>query len=175
MTDTLRREEDVPDAWPSLPGGLENKELAWSRVEAYIAYRWTARTVRWTVRGPGCWAPDLTPATITASERFVNSAWESVTLDASWSGGFVLPGDSIFRFTATVGDASPSDPPEDVQAALRRLDAYFAEAVERHGVGRYEADLGGVRESFDRSATWQARALQLSGAADLLRPYRRAP
>jgi len=31
-----------------------------------------------------------------------------------------------------------------------------------------------IKETFDRPATWAAKAMQNSGAGDLLRPYRRA-
>ncbi len=42
------------------------------------------------------------------------------------------------------------------------------------GVGNFEIDVGDTSWKYDRYPTWQARAMQNSGAADLLRPYRRA-
>ncbi len=172
MVDLLQRTEAIPDAYPDTPANLTNASLAWARVEAYIAHRWSPRAVSWIVQGLGDWAPDLTPVTIASVEVWSNSAWSAVSLDASWSGGYVLEG-CIYRLTGTAGDTSPNDVPAEVQEAVKRLDAYLAEAVERHGAGRYEVDLGKLRESFDRAPAWQAKALQLSGAADLLRPYRR--
>ena len=41
------------------------------------------------------------------------------------------------------------------------------------GVSSAEIDLGLLRSKVDRSPTWLARAMLNSGAADLLRPYRR--
>ncbi|WP_305972519.1 MULTISPECIES: hypothetical protein [unclassified Mameliella] len=41
------------------------------------------------------------------------------------------------------------------------------------GASAWELERDGERERVERAPTWKARALQNSGAADLLRPYRR--
>ena len=177
----LRRQEAVPSSYPEKPSGLSaaadalNGDMIWARIESYIAWRWTPREVIWNVQGPGAWAPDLHPTTISASEKFVSSAWQSVSLDAEWNGGFYLEGNAVYRFTGEAGGQSPADVPAEVDEAFKRLAEYLAEGVDRHGAGRYEVDIGGLKESFDRSPKWIAQALQLSGAADLLRKFRRAP
>ncbi|WP_422028866.1 hypothetical protein [Roseovarius sp.] len=170
---TYQRDEEEPETYPAVPADLNNAGLAWSRIEEWISWRWSEREVNWTVEGAGWWAPDLKPVTITATEKWQDLTWQAVTLDPSPLGGYVLDGET-YRFTATVG-ADADDVPAAVQEAVTRLDAYMAEAAERHGAGRYEVSIGGLSESFDRNPTWRARALHLSGAADLLRKYRRAP
>lgn len=178
MVDLLRKQEAVPATYPDPPDALTSNALAldhnmiWARIEAYVAHRWTAREVIWTVRGPGAWAPDLEPATITTIERFVSAAWEAVSLDAEWNGGVYLEGDFIYRVICTAGGGNV---PAPVEEAFRRLAEYWGEAPDRHGAGRYEMQIGELQESFDRTPKWIAQAMQLSGAADLLRPYRRAP
>lgn len=175
----LKRQESNPATYPDVPSGLStaaaalSSDMLWQRIESYIAHRWSARSVTWVMQGPGAWAPDLTPATVSASEKFVNAAWESVTLDAEWNGGFYLPGDSIYRFTATVGDASPNDVPAVVEEAFRRLAEYSAEDPGSHGTASYSVSVGPISQEFDRAPTWLARAMQYSGAGDLLRPFRK--
>lgn len=177
MVETLKREEAVPTSYPSVPFGLSaaaaalDSDMIWARIESYIAHRWSEREVVWTVQGTGWWQPDLTPATVTTTEKWSAYSWASVTLNASPLGGYELDGE-VYRITADVGGGTV---PAEVQEAFRRLAEYMAEAVERHGAGRYEIKLGEMTEGFDRSPKWQAQAMQLSGAADLLRKYRRAP
>lgn len=177
MVEVLSRTEALPASYPPKPSGLSDAanaldaDVIWQRLESWIAYRWRARDVTWIVRGPGEWVADLTPATVTETERWTGRAWESVELEASPLGGLELPAAGPYRIAATVGGGSV---PPAGEEAYRRLAEYWAEAVERHGAGRLEIDLGGLRESFDRNPAWRARALHLSGAADLLRPYRRA-
>lgn len=175
--DILKRQEAIPASYPAAPAGLStaaaalDADMIWQRIESYIAHRWTERQVIWTVEGPGEFVPDLTPATITAQEVWDGTAWITASLDASFMGGVVLAGDGPYRLTANVGSG---DVPAAVSEAFRRLAEYMAEQPERHGAGRYELKLGEMSEGFDRSAKWVAQAMQLSGAADLLRSYRRA-
>ncbi|MEQ9258136.1 MAG: hypothetical protein RIG84_03465 [Roseovarius sp.] len=178
MSEVLKREEATPATYPAAPAGLSDAaaaldaDMIWQRIEAYIAHRWTDREVKWTVEGPGEWEPDLTPATITATEIWQDDAWTATTLTASALGGYVLPGEGPYRFTADVGSGSV---PAAVSEAFRRLAEYMAEPVDKHGAGRFEVDLGGaIKEGFDRNPAWVAKSMQLSGAGDLLRPYRRA-
>lgn len=182
MPELLRMQEATPSAYPDAPSGLSaaaqalNGDMIWARLESYIAWRWSPREVIWTVQGPGCWAPTLHPVTISTVEKFVDAAWQSTTLDAEWNGGYFLSGEVIYRFTGEAGGQSPAVVPAEVEEAFKRLAEYFAEPTDRSGASRYEVSInGGISESYERSAKWVAQALQLSGAADLLRRYRRAP
>lgn len=175
----LKRDESIPAAYPAAPAGLSaaaaalDSDFIWARVEAYVAYRWSARTVIWTVEGKGAWRPDLTPATVTAVELWENFAWTAETLNASPLGGYELDGEA-YRFTATVGDASPNDVPAEVEEAWRRLAEYLSEPAGKHGVSSRTVELGQIREEYQRSPSFMAKAMQYSGAGDLLRKFRRA-
>lgn len=147
------------EAWATIASELDH-DMLWARIEAWIAYRWGERTVTWIVEGPGQFVPRLTPATITATERWDGSAYVSATLDPSPLGGFELPGEGPYRITATVGD--PNSPPAAVQEAFRRLALYIAETWDS------------LAPCGDTPSSWPARSMQYSGAADMLRPYRKA-
>jgi hypothetical protein len=171
---TIREDESIPASYPAAPSGLSvpagaiAPAIVWQRIEAYTARRYAARAVVWTVEGPGEWVPPLAPATVSATELWNGSAWEAVTLNPSPLGGYALPGCGPYRFTASVGGGTA---PAAVNEAYRRLAEYFASAPQANGVrqetvegvGSIEYDLAGV-----------ARAMERSGAGDLLRPYRRA-
>ena len=181
MAVTISQTEAIPAAYPDAPSGLSIEAAAaldaaviWQRLESYVAHRWTVRGVVWTVEGEGEWTPPLTPATIETVEVWESYAWTTTTLNPSPLGGFELPGDGPYRFTGTVGDASPNDVPAAVLEAFRRLAEYSAEVDPMPGTARYEIKLGELSETIDRSPTWMARAMQNSGAGDLLRAYRRA-
>ncbi len=168
--------EAIPVAYPDPPDGLSAAAAAldsaaiWSRLESHIAFRYSEREVIWTVEGQGDWQPTLSPVMVTATEVWENSDWSAVTLPPAPLGGFSLPGDGPYRITATVGGG---DVPAAVSEAFRRLSEYLATEDLRPGSSRFSVDLGGLNVSVDRAPTWVARALQNSGAADLLRRYRR--
>jgi len=172
--------EAVPAAYPMAEPMLTPEAAAkiakvdgaviWSRIEAYTAHRWTPREVVWIVEGPGCFEPTLTPATISLVEVWQDDAWTETTLAPSPRGGHVLPTCGNYRFTATVG-AGPV--PAPVVEAFRRL-AEYLQTDDRAGIEQVTIDLGGISETTRRPVNWMARAMQLSGAGDLLRPYRRA-
>ena len=168
MAETLTQDEAAPAA-PPVPGGDGGDLAAWARLEAYVTRRWPARAVTWHVRGPGEWNPPLTPATVTLVEAFESGAWVEVTCEATFLGGVELLGEGPYRITATVGD--DSDPPDAVLEAYRRLSTYSAEAM-RPGVTRQSFDAGSMGVEREIDPRWLARAMQLSGAGDLLRPYR---
>ena len=126
--------------------------------------------------GTGDWQPPLAPSTITTLEKWTGTAWEAVTLDASPLGGYALESET-YRFTGTVG----VDPvPEPFALAFIRLAEYFRaidvntdpdlKQVTDDTLGFSQATDGDF--SFSRSPAWAARAMQLSGAADLLRGFR---
>jgi hypothetical protein len=177
MSTTTKQTEGAPAAYPATPSGLSaaaealDPAMIWQRLESYVAHRWTARDVVWTVEGPSDWQPPLTPATIATVEIWQADAWESVTLSPSALGGYVLPGCGPYRFTGTVGDGTV---PAAVNEAFRRLAEYMAAKKGKPGATSERVTAGSVTVEQSRAASWMAKALQNSGAADLLRTYRRA-
>jgi hypothetical protein len=175
--DILKRTEAVPSNYPSVPSGLSaeaaalDSDMLFQRIESYIAHRWTDREVVWIIEGPGDWQPDLTPATLTATEIWESNAWAAVTLEASALGGLCLASDGLYRFTADVGSGTV---PAMVNEAFKRLAEYSASDPGTHGSSDFKVGAGSIELEFQRSPTWLARAMQYSGAADLLRQYRRA-
>jgi len=167
MADTISQVEAIPAAYP-----VPDRDALWQRIEGYVAHRWTPRSVVWIVDGPGHWRAPLTPVSGLTAEVWNNGAYEAVTLEASPMGGVVLPV-GTYRITATVGADNAA--PEIVLQAFDRLRAYVeAEAVGVPGASSYSINLGQISESFRRNPAYMARALEMSGAADLLRNYRRA-
>ncbi|MGV8987598.1 MAG: hypothetical protein ACOH2H_15100 [Cypionkella sp.] len=178
MTATLQQIEGTPASWPDVPAGLStqaaalNPGVVWGRIEAYVSTRYSSRTVAWVVEGPGDWAPLLEPATVSAVEAWTGTAWTAVTLNPSPFGGYNLPGEGPYRFTGTVGGGSV---PAMVSEAYRRLAEYIGAADDvPPGVTSYSTAVSVITENLDRSVNWLARAMINSGAADMLRPYRRA-
>lgn len=173
----LERDESEPASYPTAPGGLSaaaaalDPSMIWRRIEGYIAHRWTARAVTWTVEGPGCFGPNLAPATIDTVEIWENYLWSSVTLNPSPRGGLILPGSGPYRFTCTVGGGTV---PADVNEAFRRLAEYMSQPENHPGASRVSVDIGGATVGKSRDPRWLARAMDNSGAGDLLRNYRRA-
>jgi hypothetical protein len=119
----------------------------------------------------------LSPATSTTAEVWAGGEWSEVILQPA-PDGYCLAAEGPYRITATVGGGSV---PEAVLEAFRRLAEYSAEIG---AYGSWKGPAGahshnfnmseGVSLSVDRTPVWAARALVNSGAADLLRPYRRA-
>jgi len=176
MAEILKQTEETPASYPNTPSGLSdaamllNHAALWQRIEGHVAHRWTARQVEWTVRGPGEFIPPLGPVGGMSAEVWDGTAWNAASVPAAPL-GYRLELEGPYRISATVG-AGPV--PAAVFEAFRRLAEYLAETDERPGAVRYSAQLSStIQESFERYPTWQARALQYSGAADLLRRYRR--
>ena len=182
MAVTLKQVEGVPAVWPAVPTPLSSAAVAaldvgttWGRIEQWVAWRWSARSIVWTVEGDGEWVPPLAPATISTVEVWADG-WTAVTLKASPLGGYILDSEGPYRFTGTVG-VGPV--PAAAQEAYRRLAEYTAEAREygmmkgRAGASSVDVNLGPIQQNFSRSPSWVAKAMQQSGAADLLRPYRK--
>ncbi len=177
MVEILQRDEAVPASYPALPSVLStaaamlDSEALWARIEAYTAHRFTTREVVWTVEGPGEFVPDLVPATITARKVWNGASWITASLADGPLGGVLLDGEGPYWITADVGDIIL---PAAVSEAYRRLAEYLAEDGSPAGASSYSYRLGDVEETTQRSPAHVARALQNSGAADLLRRYRRA-
>jgi hypothetical protein len=174
MIDVIKQFEAVPVAYPKRPTGLSDEAAAldpdsvWARIEAYTVYRFSAREVVWTLRGNAGdeWHPRLAPMLSRVAHIWASGAWEVVTL---FDGplGICLPVDGIYRITAQVGAGGV---PAPISEAFRRLAEYST------GIGSSADSFTAANDgesSFERSSAWAARAIQNSGAADLLRPYRR--
>ena len=90
MIETVKQIEAVPATYPAMPGGLSDaaqllhSAALWARIESHIAHRFTTREVVWILDGCGDWTVPLTPATITASERWNGEAWEAYTGRMKW-------------------------------------------------------------------------------------------
>ncbi|MDP1583929.1 MAG: hypothetical protein Q8M18_10945 [Bradyrhizobium sp.] len=180
MLTTIQQTESLPADYPDAPDGLStaaaalDSDMIWQRIETYIAHRWTSRDVTWVVEGCGEWHPPLTPATMDTVEVWSCGAseWETAELDASPLGGYYLPASGPYRFSASVGGGVV---PAAVDEAFRRLAEYFAAEPGAPGAASEREEIPGVRtHEVSRVASWMARAMQNSGAGDLLRPYRRA-
>lgn len=176
MAVTIKQIEGPADDYPTPPEGLSTAAAAlepaliWQRLEAWIAWRWSVRDAEWIVEGCGEWAPPLTPVTIATTERWAGEAWEAVELPPSPLGGYVLPGVGPYRFAGTAG--ADDDVPVAVLEAYRRLAEHTA-AISYEGAGLRSENVPDIWQGeYDQRA--RARALQDSGAADLLRTYRRA-
>jgi len=181
MAITLKQTEAIPATYPNVDPYTHrtgenweaddetnevSSEMLWQRIESYIAHRWTTRQVIWIVEGPGEWETPLTPTTITEIEKWNGTAWETTeTINAPQ--GYSLAEEGPYRFTADVGSG---DVPEAVQEAYRRLYEYSKGIANQF---RGDAAFNATEET-QVTYNWTAKALQLSGAADLLRNYRRA-
>lgn len=177
MAVTVKQVEAAPESYPLVPGFAgtnEERAMIWQRIESYIAYRWTPRTVTWIVEGCGEWCPPLTPATITTVEVWSSAdVWETIALSPSPLGGFWLSAPGPFRFTGSVGSGTV---PAVVNEAFKRLAEYMAANRGRHaGASSESVSIGeAIRTEFRRDPAWMALAMVNSGAADLLRNFRRA-
>lgn len=169
MAMTLQEHESVPDAYPTA-----ESDALWQRIEAYCRERWTARDVTWMVEGPGEWCPPLMPAVLREVQIWDGSGWTDCDPPASPWGGYELPAKGPYRIVAGVGGG---DAPKGVLEAFRRLLEYSTggkKIVTQPGASSYKHSIGGnLTWEIKRDPAWMAKALQNSGAADLLRPYRR--
>lgn len=178
---TLRILEDVSDVdWPAAPSGISTAAAAiapaviWRRLEAWIAWRWGPRPCSFIVEG-GCgdWRAPLTPFAVTTMQAWDGNTWAAASLQPEPLGGVALGGATHYRLAGTLG--ADEEPPADVLEAYRRLAEYATDKDAHPSLSARTVELGEMRESFERAPTWLARAIGYSGAADLLRPYRRAP
>lgn len=183
MVDILKQQEAAPAAYPTVPGGLSenaaavDSEMLWQRIESYIAHRFTVREIVWTVSGFAGdeWQPPIGPLVSHTAERWDAGAWASVTV-LPGPVGLCLPSDGTFKITAQVGAGNV---PAAVLEAYWRLAEYSAEIGDYNsrsghaGSTNASMNVQGLNFQNERIVTWAAKAMQLSGAADLLRPYRR--
>ena len=178
IAETLTAHEAEPEAWPAV-SGLSDKAAAldagpiWRRLEVWAAVRFAVRLVTFKVEGPGTWAVPFEPATLVEAERFA-SGWQVVQLDPHPERpGWRLEA-GLYRIKAEVGGA----PPPVALEAFRRLAEYLADDRFPAGVTIQQESIGGpagtASQHMHRPAAWMGRAVHYSGAADVLRPIRRA-
>ena len=165
MAETWHQKEAIPATYPT----AESPAL-WARLEAYTAHRWTPRAVTWLLNGRGGWFAPVALAELVEADRGAGGAWEETTLSPAPM-GYVMPC-GRFKVIATVGADNAA--PAVVLEAFDRLKAYVtAELGGVPGASTYSVNIGQLSESISRNPAFMARALDNSGAADLLRPYRR--
>ncbi len=177
MATTIKQTESEPAEYPAAPEGLSTAAAAlapavvWERIESFIAHRWAERDVEWIVEGPGEWVPPLAPADLETFQIWSSAGeYEDVTLAASPTGGYWLQCTGPYKFTGTVGGA---EVPATVMEAYRRLAEYMAAKTGTAGVRNESINAGSISISRTRSESWMANAMANSGAADLLRSYRK--
>lgn len=157
----VKVEEAAPETRPQL--SLADAEVIWSRFEVWCSYRWGVRDVTWTVEGAGEFVPPLRPATFTSAKLWTPGNWHDQTPDDGPL-GLILRG-GTWRLTYEVGDEGVAD---DVAEAARRYSEYLQQTAGEAGI----TSLKDGDYAITRNANAVARALQYSGAADLLRAYR---
>ena len=175
MIETLTQFESQPqghDPWPAIEGLFQHEsEAVWQRVEHYTAWRFAPRTVSWLLDSQGGdWHPPLRPCRDLTARRWTGDGYQAVTL-ARAPGGWRIPA-GRYEISAIVGDGPV---PAIVYRAAQRLAEYLRDAGQHPaGVRSYSTNAGQLSESVTLHPHAEARAMQASGAADLLRGYRRA-
>lgn len=171
-------DEALPESYPTTSPALPLNDVCWQRIEPWIAFRYSPRTVEWYVENaPGYWEPPLKPAVITDVAVWSRRAkeWETTTLDPSPRGGYYLPSSGPWRIRATVGGGSPAPVvPSIIWEAVKRLSAYMSAEPGTPGASSESISAGSISIATRRSESWMANAMRNSGAADLLRNFRRA-
>lgn len=176
MVVTIDIQEGEPGACPSIGADIDPAQaaIAWRRVEGWIGWRWGVRPVAFVLEGAGEWAPPLVPLAEPVAATWCAGAWAAITPPAGPLGGFLFDTVGPHRVEALLGSAEP--PPEMVREAVRRLAHYNTELAGQ------AAELASTRRTsiagaLDIESTADprllARALTYSGAADLLRPWRK--
>ncbi len=155
--------------------GKEDLEIAaFQRVESYIDKRYCERQVEWIVDDVREFEIPLTPYEIISVEHWSNMKWNAQPIFLSPL-GLEFSGCGQYRVTAKLGVGENLDVPEFVKQALIRYVNYQEQAQDNAGLSQYAVNMdGAIQESWTRSGSAAARALDLSGAADLLRYIRRA-
>lgn len=169
----IHQAEGEPGTWPAVTGVTGDLlAVTWQRIEHYISRRFAARPCVWTLTtSGGDWQPPLGPVSAMSASWFIwRGGWDPITITRG-PFGFALPCGTLM-LECSVGVAPV---PAAVSEAVRRLAAYLqAEGEGPAGARSYSANVGQLSESVSRDPAHMARALQNSGAADLLRPHRRA-
>lgn len=175
--DLIKQFEAVPETYPDAPSGLStdaaslDESMIWQRIEAYTAHRFTEREVVWTLLGDGGdqWHPPLTPV-VSREAHVWREEWVALSL-LDGPLGIILPSDGTYRITAQVGGG---DVPVAVSEAFRRLAEYLGDDLGTAGASSTSVAIGPIQETLNRNPAWVAKAMQYSGAGDLLRNFRKA-
>ncbi len=162
----------------STVGGI-NEDAIWRLIERHITHRWPAREVIWIVAGPGVFRFPLADVSVDSIESSPHDAfpadWQPLTPRVERFGYWIDAGVRA-RIVATVGRPA-GELPEEVAEAFFRLAGYLGDLEANKpmaGVTRYsESVTSDVRLSVTYAQDALGNALVRSGAADLLRPWRR--
>lgn len=156
----------------------------WKRLEHWCDYpRWGVRNaivyLRAGICDPNGFVPPLGPVvSVNGVDRFVEGVgggWSPIPIRRGPFDGILdLAHFDSYRLDLTVGHEAADD---CVNEAFWRLHDFLAadrESGRPAGVSRYSVNLGGeLSESYSLPIERVARAITLSGAADLLRSYKR--
>jgi len=157
----IESETEISTTYPDAPN---DDPVIWDRLEAFCNFRWSETVMEFVVNPP-CeiqWQPPYEPFTV----DLVNG--EAATPDDF--GAVTLREKSKVR--ATIGGATPS---ATVLKAYERLADYMAATDDAPGgTSRYSVTIGDLSESWSRHPDYMARAIHNSGAADLLRKFKKA-
>ena len=168
MSRIIAQVETVPASYPAIEDLEESDALsaAWQRIEHYIAWRYSPRSVVWRIESTGCeWRAPLAPVVTLTAQVDGDDPFEP---EAGPQGGWMLPR-GIVTVTATVG-AGPA--PAAVLEAVRRYVRLMTTTLTLPaGVTRFSS--GTFDAAVRRDELNPAMAMVNSGAADLLRAYRR--
>lgn len=184
LATTTRQIETDADSWP-FPSFFADDKFAgldagvlWRRIEAYTSWRSTKRGVIWTVEGPGSWEPPLFPAKILSTKIWTPAVdgWSVVEdIPPGPMGRLWLSGAGPFQIIGEVGDNDAVVPPPVMEAFRRLAEYWVGEASSFAGSSHTVESVGLIRSEVYRDPAWMASAMQNSGAADLLRSFRKVP
>lgn len=176
---TVKIIEGVPDSYPPIGSGspppydTDLQEAVWQRVESWIAWRFAPRDVVFLIEGPGHWDSPLRPFTVDTVEKWNGLDYVETTARAAPIAAFDLD-HGTYRITGEAGlDLDgPEDLPAVVAEACDRLAGYFQGLRAAKGINVAASRIASGELALTMGRDWAAQALQRSGAADLLRPYR---
>ena len=161
----IESENEISITYPPAPEGVTDTVPAviWSIMENYVATRWSTSEAEFVVYSDGrcAWRPPFVPFSIETVDG------EPASLNAF---GEVMLEPGRHRIVCQIGGKAVT---ADVEEAYRRLAAYMADPDTRKGYSRYSVNIGGdLSESWSRARN--SSAIGNSGAAELLRKYRKA-
>ncbi|SLN10775.1 hypothetical protein PSJ8397_00042 [Pseudooctadecabacter jejudonensis] len=180
---TVIEQEEISTAvYPDAPDGLSDaaaalsKEIVWDRLEQFTNYKIGQRSIQFRVcsnRGQPWWIPAERPFEITGiliADTTLDD-YVATPVRPRADGAVNLEGKAAL-VTATVGLATA--PPLFLEAYKRLAEYFAASQIGPEGVTRYSLSVGpDITEGYSKQATHTAKAMVNSGAADLLRKYRK--
>lgn len=164
----VKQTEAIPATYPEVEGLISDAlATAWQRVEHYIAWRFSPREVIWRIQSAGGeWQAPLAPV-----ESLMCTTGDEAPYapETGPMGGWMIPCGAV-TLTATVG-AGPV--PAAVTEAVKRY-AKFMASIAEVPAGITRIGSGELSLSYRQESISPSMAMINSGAADLLRAYRRA-